>query len=49
MSDVDDLKVFHGSMMKPKLKSEEERIAKWREDEKRKRKEKLYSYRPKSH
>ena len=44
MSDNEDLKAFYGLPMKPKLKSEEERIAKLRENEKRKRKEKLHSY-----
>lgn len=44
MSDNEDLKAFYGLPMKTKLKSEEERIAKLRENEKRKRKEKLHSY-----
>lgn len=43
MSDIENLKACYGLPMKPKLKSEEEeRIAKLRENEKRKRKEKLY-------
>ena len=44
MSDTEDLTAFYGLPMKPKLKSEEERIAKLREYEKRKRIEKLHSY-----
>jgi len=49
MSNVDDSKGFPGLMMKPKLRSEEIQIAKIRENEKRKRKDKLYSYRSESH
>ncbi len=49
MSDIDDLKVFYGMAMKPKLSAEEERVAKKREHQRRERKEKLYSYSSKSH
>lgn len=49
MSGIDDLKALYGLPMKSKLKFEEEQIAKLRENEKRKRKEKLYSYHSKSH
>ena len=49
MSNVDDSKGFSGLMMRPKLISEEIQIAKIRENEKRKRKEKLYSCRSESH
>jgi hypothetical protein len=44
MSDVDDLKAFYDLAMKPELSLEEKRLAKIRYHQKRKRKEKLYSY-----
>ena len=50
MSDIDNLKVFYGLVMKPtKLSTEEQRVAKIRENQRRERKEKLYSSGSKSH
>jgi hypothetical protein len=46
MSDIAYLKHFYGSMKKPKLFIEVERVAKIRERQRRERKEKLYSYSP---
>ena len=46
MSDIDNLKVICGLVMKPKLSTEEEQAAKIRERQRRERKEKLYSYSP---
>ena len=54
MSDSDNLKELFGLVIKPKLSAEEKRVAddilaKMRERLKRERKEKLYSYPPRSH
>jgi|LGVF01.1.fsa_nt_gb hypothetical protein len=42
MNDIDDLRAFYDLAVK--LRSEEERVAKIRQRERRERKEKLYSY-----
>ena len=54
MNDADDLKEFYGLVSKSKLTAEEKRVAddllaKMSERQKRERKEKLYSYPPRSH
>ena len=46
MSDIDNLKMICGLLIKPKLSAEEEQAAKIRERLRRERKEKLYSYSP---
>ena len=54
MSDTDDLKELYGLVSKSKLSAEEKRVAddllaKMRERLKRERKERLYSYPPRSY
>ncbi len=46
MSDIDNLKTFCSLVMKSKLSSRDEQLAKIRERQRRERKEELYSYRP---
>lgn len=49
MSNVNDLKASNGLLIKPKQDTEEARLAKIREQQKRERKERLYSSGSKSH
>ncbi len=46
MSDIDDIKVSYDLVMKPKLSVEENQLAKIREQQRRERKQKLYSFSP---
>jgi hypothetical protein len=46
---IDDLKVFNGLLMKPKPSAEKERLAKRHEQQRRERKEKLYSFSSNNH
>ncbi len=48
MSDTGYLKDFYSSVEKPKISVREEQVAKTRERLRRERKEKLYSFSPKS-
>jgi hypothetical protein len=49
MNDVDNLTARNRLMIKPKLDTREERLARRREQQRRERKEKLYSYSSKTH
>ncbi len=46
MSDIDDIKVSYDLVIKPKLSVEDNQLAKIREQQRRERKEKLYSFSP---